>query len=40
MFGVSVSKLVSKVNTSDSKPEEEVFISGASGSDDENEVAG
>lgn len=40
VFGVSVSKLVSKVNTSDSKPEEEVFISGASGSDDENEVAG
>ncbi|XP_069834758.1 OTU domain-containing protein 4 isoform X2 [Dendropsophus ebraccatus] len=40
VFGLCVTKHVSKGGTFDSKPEEELFISGASGSDVENEAAG
>ncbi|XP_077135391.1 OTU domain-containing protein 4 [Ranitomeya variabilis] len=40
VLGLSVTKEVLKADTFDSKPEEEDFISGASGSDEENKVAG
>ncbi|XP_040274439.1 OTU domain-containing protein 4 [Bufo bufo] len=39
VFGLCVTKHVSKADTFDCKSEEEVFISGASGSDGENEAA-
>ncbi|KAM3940822.1 OTU domain-containing protein 4 [Leptodactylus fuscus] len=40
VFGHCVTKHVSKADTFEYKTEEEVFVSGASGSDGENEVAG